>query len=319
MKPIAPHTFSFGLGYETDIGVRGSARWTDRLINRHGHHSEVYLKLSQKEGTMRGQYSIPVLRPLTDRWVSTASYDYEQTPSTESSTLGLETAFVRRNLDDTRFYKGFVLATSETFSVGNDPNQTTNLLSIGGTARSSVMEEDMFPQEGHYLFGDLRGGAEALLSDTSYARLHMKGKYLLGLGENGRIETRLEIGTTWVNNFSIYPTSLRFFAGGDSSVRGYTYESLGPYNEDGVVTGGKHVLTYSFEYDHRVADTWVLASFVDAGNAYDDELNHTYVGAGVGFRWLAPFGSLRIDLAWPVSEDPDISDYHFHLGFGATL
>ncbi|MCF8056646.1 MAG: autotransporter assembly complex protein TamA [Desulfocapsa sp.] len=319
LKPIAPHKFSFGIGYETDVGVRGSALWTDRLVNRHGHHSEVYFKLSPIEGTMRGQYFIPVLRPLTDRWVSTASYEYEETPSTDSNTLGLETAFVRRNIEDTRFYKGFILASSETFNVDLNPRQTTNLLSLGGTARSSVMEEEMFPQQGHYLFGDLRGGLEALLSDTSYGRLHLKGKYLLGFGENGRIATRLEIGTTWVDNFDLYPTSLRFFAGGDSSIRGYTYESLGPVNDEGIVMGGKHVLTYSFEYDHRVTESWVLAGFVDAGNAYDDELTHTYVGAGVGFRWLAPFGSLRIDLAWPLSEQPDIGDYHFHLGFGATL
>jgi translocation and assembly module TamA len=319
LKPIAPHKFAFGLGYETDVGVRGSARWTDRLVNRHGHHSEVYFKLSQIEGTLRAQYSIPVRRPLTDRWVSTAYYDYEETPSTSSSTLATETAFVRRNLDDTHFYKGFILASSETFSVDHNPKQTTNLLSLGGTARISVMEEDLYPQHGHYLFGDLRGGSEAVLSDTSYVRLHLKGRYLFGLGENGRIDTRMEFGTTWVDNFSIYPTSLRFFAGGDSSVRGYTYQSLGPINNDGVVIGGTHVFTTSFEYDHRVAESWVLSGFVDGGNAYDDELDHTYVGAGFGFRWLAPFGSLRIDVAWPVSEQPDVGDYHFHIGFGATL
>jgi translocation and assembly module TamA len=319
LKPIAPHKFSFGLGYETDVGVRGSARWTNRLVNRHGHHSEVYAKVSQIEGTLRAQYSIPVLEPLTDRWVSTAYYEYEQTPSTDSSTLAMETAFVRRNLDDTHFYKGFILASSETFSIDHNPKQTTNLLSLGGTVRASVMEEDLYPQKGHYLFGDLRCGSEAVLSDTSYVRLHLKGRYLFGLGENGRIDTRMEIGTTWVDNFDIYPTSLRFFAGGDSSVRGYTYQSLGPVNEDGVVIGGIHVFSTSFEYDHRVAESWVLSGFVDAGNAYDDELEHTYVGAGVGFRWLAPFGSLRIDVAWPVSEQPDIGDYHFHIGFGATL
>ena len=319
LKPIAPHKFSFGLGYETDIGVRGSARWTNRRVNHYGHHSDVYIKLSQKEGTLMGQYSVPVRHPLTDRWVSTASYEYEETPSTASSTFGLETAFVRRNLDDTHFYKGFLLASSEMFNVENYPKRTTNLLSLGGTFRFSEMEEEMFPQKGYYLFSDLRGGSEALLSDTSYVRLHLKGKHLFGLGENGRIKTRLELGTTWVDEFSIYPTSLRFFAGGDSSIRGYTYESLGPVNKQGIVVGGKHVLVGSVEYDHRVAESWVLAGFIDGGNAYDDELTHTYVGAGVGFRWLAPFGSLRIDVAWPISEQPDLGDYHIHLGFGATL
>jgi len=319
LKPIAPHKFVFGLGYETDIGVRGSARWINRLINRYGHHSEVYLKLSQKEGTLRGQYSIPVLRPLTDRWVSTGSYEYEETPSTDSKTFELETAFVRRNLADTHFYKGFILASREIFSITDSPKVNTNLLILGGTARFSEMESSMFPQNGHYLFADVRTSAEALLSDTSFTRLHLKGRYLKGLGKNGRIDSRLELGAAWVDDFNIYPVSLRFFAGGDNSVRGYKYESLGPVNGEGVVVGGKQIFTGSFEYDHRIAESWVLAGFTDAGNAYNANLDKTFVGAGAGFRWLAPFGSLRVDIAWPVSEQPDLNDWRIHIGFGATL
>ena len=61
------------------------------------------------------------------------------------------------------------------------------------------------------------------------------------------------------------------------------------------------------------------AGFVDAGNAYNNSLDNIYVGAGTGFRWLAPFGALQIDFAWPVSENPAVSDLELHLGFGATL
>lgn len=319
MKPITPHKVELGLGYETDVGIRGSARWTDRRINRHGHHSEVYSKLSEKEGVLRGQYSVPVVKALTDRWVSTASYEYITTPDTSSNTLELETAFVRRNLSDTRFLKGFLLASNDIFTVGTDPEQNTNLLTIGGTLRFSEMEKNLFPQNGHYLYTDLRGAGEWVLSDTSFTRIHFKGKYMLGVGDNGRFESNLEIGAAWVDDFPIYPTSLRFFAGGDNSVRGYAYESLGPIDENGVVVGGKQVFTYSLEYDHRIAQSWVIAGFVDAGNAYNDTLDKIFVGAGIGFRWLAPFGSLQVDVASPVSEQPEFNDWRLHIGFGATL
>ncbi len=319
LTPIVPHKLSFGLGYETDIGVRGSARWTDRLINRHGHHSEVYVKLSEKEGTVRGQYSIPVLQPLTDRWVTSTSYDYEETPDTSSRTFDMETAFVRRNLEDTHFYKGFLLASNEAFSVGNAPRTITKLLIPGGTIRFSKMDEGIFPQNGHYLFADLRAAAEQLLSDTSFTRLHLKGRYLMGLGKNGRMDGRLEIGAAWVDDFNIYPTSLRYFAGGDNSVRGYRYQSLGPINDEGAAVGGKQALTASIQYDHRIAHSWLLSGFADAGNAYNDKLDKIYVGAGLGLRWLAPFGSLRLDVAYPVSEQPQLDDYVIHIGFGATL
>lgn len=319
MQPIRPHKLSFGLGYETDIGFRGSARWEDRLRNEYGHHSDLLLKLSQKDGILRGQYFIPVHKALTDTWVSTASMEYENTPDTKSQTIDLETAFVRRNLEDTQFYKGFLLASYEFFTIGDEPQVETKLFSIGTTIRFSDIEEGTYPQSGYSFFSDLRGGAEALLSDTSYARLHMKGRYMLGLGESGRLDGHLEFGTTWVDDYDIYPASLRFFAGGDNSVRGYRYQALGPVDEQGNSVGGKHVFTASIEYDHRVAESWVLDVFADAGNAYDNSLDKVFWGAGFGFRWLAPFGSLRVDLAWPVSEEPDLDDVRIHVGFGATL
>ena len=319
MKPIRPHKLSFGLGYETDIGIRGSARWQNRLLNEYGHHSDLSLKLSKKDGILRGQYFIPVYKALTDTWVSTAGMEYENTPDTSSQTVDLETAFVRRNLEDTQFYKGFLLASYEFFTIGDDPEVKTKLFSIGTTIRFSDIEEGTYPQSGYSFFSDLRGGAEALLSDTSYARLHIKGRYMFGLGENGRLDSHLEFGTTWVDDYDIYPASLRFFAGGDNSVRGYRYQSLGPVDELANSIGGKHVFTASLEYDHRVAESWVLDVFADGGNAYDSTLDKVFWGAGFGFRWLAPFGSLRVDLAWPVSEEPDIDDVRIHVGFGATL
>jgi translocation and assembly module TamA len=319
MKPVAPHKLAFGLGYETDIGVRGTMRWTDRLINRYGHQSEVYLKLAQKERILSGEYFIPVLNPLTDRWVNSVRYEYEETPSTVSDKYLLETAIVRRNLDDTLFYKLFVNYAHESFKIGVDPSTETKLLTLGGTMRFSRIDEDLYPQHGYFAFADLRGASDALISDISFLRLNTKGRYLFGFGENGRLEFRGEIGAAWVNDFEQYPNSLRYFAGGDSSVRGYEYQSLGPENSDGIVVGGKNLLVGSVEYDHRVAEKWVVAGFVDAGNAYNEKLDKLYVGAGVGFRWLAPFGALRIDFAWPVSESPEASDVRLHLGFGATL
>ena len=319
MRPIAPHKLSFGLGYETDVGPRGSMRWTDRLINSSGHHSEVYMKLATKERLVSGQYYIPVRDPLTDRWVNSVNYEYEDTPTTVSDTFSVETAVVRQNLDDTRFYKLFLNYAWESFTISGEPEQRTLLFTVGGTTRFSRIDEDMFPQFGYLAFADLRGASDAVLSDTSFVRLHLKGRYIFGFGDNGRLDIRGEAGTTWVDDFNKYPSSLRFFAGGDSSVRGYKYQSLGPENEDGVVVGGKHLLVGSVEYDHRVAEKWVLAGFVDAGDAYNSKPDSLFVGAGFGFRWLAPFGALRMDFAWPVSENPDASDLRIHLGFGATL
>ena len=82
------------------------------------------------------------------------------------------------------------------------------------------------------------------------------------------------------------------------------------------------MFTSSVEYDHKLTDTWAAAVFADAGNAYNDEYEKLFWGAGFGARYLSPIGSVRLDLAWPMNEDdedPELSDFRIHFGFEVTL
>ena len=320
LQPSKRNRFLFGIGYETDIGPRGSFRWNHRRINSAGHHSEVSLNLSQVRRNLRGTYFIPVIDPLTDRLAPSAQYEYEETSDTRRNTFEGEVGLIRQSLDGKDFYKGFLELRSEESRVSGEPEVRTHLLSIGVTRRFTELEQSVFPQSGLHVHTDLRGASSALVSDTSYLRLILGGKKLFPVGGNGRIRLHGELGTSAVASFEDYPTSLRFFAGGDNSVRGYDYKSLGPEDENGNVIGGKHLLVLGTEYEHRVDRQWALAGFVDAGNAYNDELDKLYIGAGVGIRWLSRFGSLRVDFAWPVSEDEvEFRDGIIHLGFGMAL
>ena len=220
---------------------------------------------------------------------------------TRRDTLNGTVGFVRRSIDDRNFYKAFVELRSEEYEIRGQPSTQTDLLSIGFGQRFTELPQVAFPQRGRYLEYELRGASSELYSDTSYARLHITAKTLLPLGSNGRFRLVGDFGFAEVEDFDLYPTSLRFFAGGDSSIRGYSFKSLGPEDEDGNVIGGENLAVVSAEYDHRIAPQWVLAAFVDGGNAYNDKLDDINVGAGFGARWVMDFGSLRIDLAWPVS------------------
>ena len=105
-------------------------------------------------------------------------------------------------------------------------------------------------------------------------------------------------------------------AGGDFSVRGYDYQSLGPKDNDGLVIGGENLLTGSLELDQSVAEKWSVALFADAGNAFDDfdDINLKF-GVGAGLRWYSPLGPIRLDLAIPLADDaPDSFRIHITLG-----
>jgi translocation and assembly module TamA len=118
-------------------------------------------------------------------------------------------------------------------------------------------------------------------------------------------------------DFHDLPPSIRFFAGGDRSVRGYDYQSLGPKNLEGQVIGGKHLVVGSLEYEHKIPylDKWSLATFYDVGNAFNNfaepRLKH---GAGLGLRWLSPVGLIRIDVATALSENNYPLRLHITIG-----
>ena len=115
------------------------------------------------------------------------------------------------------------------------------------------------------------------------------------------------------------PPSLRFFAGGDRSIRGYAYQEVspridtdfGPYS-----VGARNVATASVEFEHYFNDTWGAAGFVDSGSAFD-ETPDWRTGVGVGVRWRSPVGPLRLDVAHGL-DDPD-SDFQLYLSIGTAL
>jgi translocation and assembly module TamA len=132
-------------------------------------------------------------------------------------------------------------------------------------------------------------------------------------------KARTEVGGVVTPDFNSLPKGLRFFAGGDQSVRGYAYQSLGPTDSTGQVIGGKYLFTASTEVMHPVyGRDWWGAVFVDTGNAFDTlsdiKLN---TGAGIGVRWRSPVGMVRVDVAYPF--DGSSRTPRLHLGIGAAF
>jgi translocation and assembly module TamA len=114
------------------------------------------------------------------------------------------------------------------------------------------------------------------------------------------------------------PDTLLFRAGGDESVRGYAFRSLG-LPVDGAVIGGRSLYTTSVELAHplpRLPKSFLGALFVDVGdvaNRFSDLSANT--GYGLGLRWRSPVGALRLDMAY----GSQVQSWRLHFSVGISL
>jgi len=310
LTPRKSSEYQAGVGYGTDTGIRGSLSWERHRVNRQGHRFRSTAQLSEIGGSIETRYIIPFGDPRRDEYELFASY-IEDNPDTSDSRLGRvgvlrSTTFGRTRLDLSFTYQ------REDFTVAGQSGLTD--LFIPGIGLSRVQADNrLFTRSGLRWNASLQG-TPGLISDFAFIQPRVSGKLIRSFGDI-RVIVRGEAAQT-LAKLEDLPASLRFFAGGDQSVRGYAYETLGPENEAGEVTGGRQLLVGSAEVDYGVADKWRVAGFVDAGNAFDDFHEPLRKSVGIGIRRITPIGPIRVDLAHPFSGE---DDFRLHITLGPDL
>ncbi len=314
LVPRRRHKYKFGLGYGTDTGLRGTAGWEISRINDTGHRFGITLKVSEIKSGIVGEYTVPLRDPRTDSLAFTAGYSREDTQTSFSEKLfgGIRFNHVRAGWKESLSLD----YEEELFTIAGDEGRSTLL--IPGIGWTKVWSDNpVQTKRGLRIFLDARGAHESILSDNSFLQIRSQMKYIRRLWAGSRIIMRAEGGVSVVSEFSELPASVRFFAGGDQSVRGYAYNSLGPEDESGDVVGGRHLIAGSIEYEQNVSGDWSAALFYDAGNAIDSISDPIESGAGFGVRWQSPVGPVRVDLAFPLSGSD--KDWRIHLVVGPDL
>jgi translocation and assembly module TamA len=169
----------------------------------------------------------------------------------------------------------------------------------------------VLPRRGY--FGQFTGGvAPENLSTQHFVRGTGRVTLLVPLGRNDDLTLRAEGGVVVADSREGIPSTFLFRTGGDQTVRGYDFESLGVQQGDAVV-GGRYLGIGSVEYTHWFSPLWGLAAFVDAGNAWDTGDFDPAFGIGGGVRFRTPIGPVRADVAY--GERVESWRLHFSVGF----
>lgn len=171
------------------------------------------------------------------------------------------------------------------------------------------------PRRGHMINLQLGGASESLLSTRSFLRGYTRGLYILPFSATDRFHLRGEFGAVWANARDGIPSEFMFRTGGDQTVRGYAYQSLG-VTQGASTVGGRFLGVATVEYQHDFTPQWGGALFVDAGNAADSfsKLRAVY-GYGVGVRWITAAGSINLDIA----RAQETGDFRLHFTMGARF
>ena len=309
-----PRTMTLGLGYSTDMGPRGKASWTRHWDNPRGDSYGFESEISQPKQNVGAWYDIPLDPPLTDKLRFAAGYQYEEIANTDTLskllTLGPEW---HSKMDNGWTRVVFLRWQHEQYRLGDDSGLSTLLMP--GVSFSVVRSDNRIdPSHGYSVTSSIEVAKEGLMSDTNLLHGDVQFKALTTLWEKHRFLGRVQFGGSATNGYKQVPPSLRFFAGGDQSVRGYAYQSLSPKNSEGDRIGGRYMLTGSLEYQYQFAEKWRWATFVDQGNAFNNlELPSLKTGVGVGIRYISPIGPIRLDLAHALDDDGGIQ-LHFSMG-----
>ena len=335
-KPNRRHRYSIGAGYATDTGPRGTLTWEDRRINSYGHRFDVLLEAAQvTRYSLQASYIIPIGDPAVEKLSFDSTIEQRQLADVTAITQSIGPSITQV---DGPFQHVWYVKAMRTTSESLVETRTDRMLVPGvdlATVPKGYLGEPLFERG---LFVELRGSHSAIGSDSNFIQLHVQAERVFDIVPKWHLLLRDEVGATLASRFSDLPAIMRFFAGGDNSVRGFAYNDLSPTQtaclKDArgnpilvaatgqcstatVKVGGKDLITGTVEVVRDLPRNFGVATFFDYGNAFNHFGDSLDYSVGVGFRLRLPVVTLGIDVAEPLSR-PGASP-RLHINFSPKL
>lgn len=320
---LAPRSiYTVGLSYGTDSGAGVRLGLERRYINSRGHKLLFDLNYAETRKTLSTIYRVPAFKWLDGWYTGALQANDEQTDYIDINNAKL---ILSRSgqINEQWNVVASANALRERWRYGNASTEFLTDYQYATLVYPEVrgeyvgVDDRLFPRRGVSGNLSLRGGVEGAGSDASFGQAHLNARWFLSPTDSSRLLLRGELGHTFTDELVGMPPSLRFFAGGDRSIRGYAWREVGPRILDDYAVGAKNVMTASVEYEHYLnGGPWGAAVFVDTGSAFDSKPD-LHTGIGIGARWRSPVGPVRIDVAHGLN-DPD-SSFQIYLNIGADL
>ena len=296
------NTFEVGGGFSTEIGAKARLKWSKPWISDTGHFFDSNLFVAEKQQRITASYSIPVSNPNDDLWRVTGGYAIEDELTDGINSKIWNVQLQRQWLTQGNWIRtAFIKREHETTTQAQETSKSEMLIPGISYAKKQAIG-GVTPSWGQQTLVSLELASEDLISSTSLVKARWEQAWLRKYELRHWFIARLNAGAIIADDINDVPFNLRFFAGGDQSIRGFSYQSVAPYEND-VLLGGKYLATASVEYNYQFMPNWRLALFIDSGTATNDFSESWAIGAGFGFRYETPVGPVRLDHAWGLSKE----------------
>ena len=318
VSPRKENTVETGVGYSTDVGPRVKGTWRKPWMNSYGHSLTSSLSLSAPEQQLDFSYKVPLLKsPLEQYYLMQGGFKRTDLNDTQADSTTL--AVSRYWEMSSGWQRALNLRWSlDHFTQANVTN-TTMLIYPGVSVNRTRSRGGLMPTWGDSQRYSVDYSNTMWGSDINFIVMQAQDVWIRTLYDRHRFVVRGNLGWIEADNFSKVPPDLRFFAGGDRSIRGYKYKSISPKDDDGKLMGASKLATGSLEYQYNVSGKWWGAVFVDSGEAVSDIRESNFkTGAGLGVRWQSPVGPIKLDIARPIG-DKEEHGLQFYIGLGPEL
>lgn len=296
-----------GVGFSTNTGARTQLTFDDLNLFDSSWRLNSSLKLEQKSQSLNGLIRLPTTntgyRDSINASVDHTSIEGQTTTLTQT---GIKRAWGGRKRE--QYVGANLLAEHVNLDGAASSNTYATTLAYGITLRR--VNNLLNPTRGYLFNAQFSGAPLAELSNGTFLQSYLKVQGYYPISPSTQLIARAEVGM--VNGKNSAPAAFLFRAGGDQSVRGYAYQSLGVAEGDATV-GGRYLATGSLEVVQWLTDQWGAAVFMDFGNAANtiQDLKPVY-GYGLGARWKSPVGPIGADIAY--GQDTDEYRMHFNIG-----
>ncbi len=301
-----------GIGYSTDARFRGSVSWRDANLRDQAIRLRSEARLEGLQQSITGALEFPTRR---DGWGDVLDASVARSDVQNLVTRGVTLGATRRSIEERRQPAYGVSLYYEQQGPQGGESDTARALFPRFEYIWRTTDDLLLPRKG--VMAALRLGVGVPGASTqTFGRALGQVAWFHPLTRRDDLTLRAELGAVAARTSKGMPQALLFRTGGDTSVRGHAFQSLGVPKGDAIV-GGRYYALGSAEYTRWFGDAWGLAAFVDVGDAVDvlSDLKKPAIGFGVGVRVKSPIGPFRLDIAHGV----DAGKFRLHFSVGGAF